>query len=89
MIVGVTGGVGTGKSTILQFLREEYQAEVILTDDVAKELTEPGGASYPSVVSYFGEEILTDGQGSPINRRRLSEIVFQDPEKLKALLNTS
>jgi len=94
MVIGVTGGVGTGKSTILQFLEERYHAAVIMADDVAKELMNPGEASYDAIVAYFGEDILmpeedpgifADGAFRPIDRVRLSQIVFHDPDKLKAL----
>lgn len=85
MIVGITGGVGTGKSTILQILKDEYNAAVIMADDVAKELMEPGQPSYRAVVEYFGTEILSGGEGSPIDRGKLAGIVFSDPDKLSAL----
>ena len=85
MIIGVTGGVGTGKSTVLEYLRTRYNAAVILADDVARDLMMPDGASYKAVVSEFGDEILTDGPGSMINRKKLADIVFNDDEKLKKL----
>lgn len=85
MIVGITGGVGTGKSTILQILKEEYNAAVIMADDVAKELMQPGQSSYEAVVEYFGTEILSAGAGNPIDRSKLAGIVFSDPDKLSAL----
>ena len=58
MVIGVTGGVGAGKSTVLMILEKNYNAKIIMADDVAKELMEPGGASYEAVVDAFGEEIL-------------------------------
>lgn len=109
MIIGVTGGVGAGKSTILTILKEEYGAEIIMADDVAKELMEPGGASYEAVVRAFGEEILEElpasspeeegaypenvkGSGvspdkRPIDRKKLSALVFQDDKK-RELVNS-
>lgn len=44
MVIGVTGGVGSGKSTVLNFLRDGYRAQIIEEDQVARELMEPGGA---------------------------------------------
>ena len=89
MVIGVTGGVGTGKSTILQFLEERFHAAVIMADDVAKELMCPGEVSYNAIVGYFGDEILmkdaANGTAPEIDRARLSQIVFHDPDKLKAL----
>ena len=85
MVIGVTGGVGTGKSTILQILKEKYNAVIIIADDIARDLMMPHEASYEAAVRYFGEDILTKGPGSPIDRAHLAQIVFHDPEKLEAL----
>ncbi|MBQ6368834.1 MAG: dephospho-CoA kinase [Parasporobacterium sp.] len=87
MVIGVTGGVGTGKSTILQILKEKYNAVIIIADDIARDLMMPHEASYEAAVRYFGEDILTEGPGSPIDRAHLAQIVFHDPEKLEALNN--
>ncbi len=103
MVIGVTGGVGAGKSTVLKILEEEYDAKLIMADNVAKELMEPGGASYEAVVKEFGEEILQEESGEddqtganvffgskaerPIDRAKLAEIVFKDDAKL-ALINS-
>jgi dephospho-CoA kinase len=83
-ILGITGGVGCGKSTVLDFLEQEYQAQVIQADLVARQLMEPGQAVFQKVVERFGEDILTDGQ---INRPLLGQIVFQNEEK-RILLNS-
>lgn len=85
MIIGVTGGVGAGKSTVLGLLKKEFGAHLIMCDDVARGLMEPGGASYFGVVSAFGNDILSGGEGSEIDRKKLSAIVFNDKEKLKLL----
>ncbi len=83
MVIGVTGGVGAGKSTVLKILRDKYDAKLILTDDVARELMAPGGASYDLVRDAFGDEILLDDGG--LDRGRLAGIVFEDEEKLELL----
>ena len=85
MIIGVTGGVGTGKSTILEYLKSKYGAAVILADDVARDLMMPGNKSYTAVVNEFGDSILINGYGSEINRSALAEIIFHDENKLKRL----
>ena len=87
MIIGITGGVGTGKSTILGIMRDEYHAAIIIADDIARDLMMPGEEPYDKIVEYFGEEILTDGDGSLIDRAVLAEIVFNDNEKLLTLNN--
>lgn len=83
MFIGITGGVGAGKSTILQILKEKYDAHLIMADDVAKELMCRGKSAYRKIVQTFGEEIL--GDDLEINRQKLSSIVFQDDDKLLML----
>lgn len=83
-IIGITGGVGSGKSTVLDILEKDYQATVIQADLVARELMEPGASSYQAVVQAFGREILQpDGA---IDRKKLGSIVFAD-EEMRLLLN--
>ena len=82
-VIGITGGVGSGKSEVLRLMEEEYGCTVIKTDDVAKQLCEPGEESYQNVIEAFGEGVLDeDGQ---IDRARLSEIVFKDESKREIL----
>lgn len=82
-IIGLTGGVGCGKSTIIKLLQENYRCLAILTDDVSREQMQPGGAAYARVVEEFGKGILSDG--GAVDRAKLAEIVFADPEKLARL----
>ena len=55
-ILGITGGVGAGKSTVLDFLKEKYHAYVILADLVGHLVMEPDGICYDSVVALFGKD---------------------------------
>lgn len=82
-IIGITGGVGSGKSEILKILKEDYQAEVIMADSVAHELMEPGAVSYTGIVQAFGTEILKEDQS--IDRQKLGGMVFADQKKLGQL----
>ncbi|WP_167956280.1 dephospho-CoA kinase [Anaerosporobacter faecicola] len=82
-IIGLMGGVGSGKSTVADILKEEYHAHLIITDDIARDLCNKGQESYNRIVAYFGREILKeDGE---IDRNKLSGIVFNNEEKLKKL----
>ena len=83
MIIGVTGGVGAGKSTILDYLKTEYHAYIIMADDVAKDLMNLGQTGYDAVISEFGAEILDENKN--IDRPKLSSIVFNNDEKLGKL----
>ena len=53
-IIGITGGVGSGKSEILNILKNDYQAKIIQSDHVAHELMVPGAKSYDAIVQAFG-----------------------------------
>lgn len=82
-VIGVTGGVGAGKSTVLRYLEERYCARVIQADQTGHEVMEPGEEAYGRVVAEFGGQILSaDGR---IDRRVLGGLVFADGEKLKKL----
>lgn len=82
-IIGITGGIGTGKSTILHLLEEKYQAYIVETDKLAHELMKPGCFAYNKIVEHFGMEILLEDKN--IDRTRLGRIVFCDEKELIAL----
>lgn len=81
-IVGITGPIGAGKSTVLRILRQ-LGADTIDADQIAREVMEPGGAAYEAVVAAFGPRILADD--GRIDRGRLADIVFSDPQALRRL----
>lgn len=72
--VALTGGIGSGKSTVADFL-DELGAYVIDSDQLAREVVERGSSGYEAVLAAFGDGILTDGE---IDRAKLAEIVFKD-----------
>lgn len=82
MIVGLTGGIATGKSTVAQMFGE-LGAYVIDFDALARQVVEPGEPAWREIVDHFGQEILNPDQ--TINRQKLGRLVFDDPEKLKKL----
>ena len=82
-VVGITGGVGSGKSVVMDILKKEYGAEIILADLVAHDLMEPGQKNYTDIVEAFGEEILA--KDKTIDRPALAKVVFGDKEKLARL----
>jgi dephospho-CoA kinase len=80
--VGLTGGIGAGKSEVSRLL-DGYGAVIVDADRIAREVVEPGTEGLAAVVAEFGREILApDGS---LDRARLGSIVFGDPERLKAL----
>ncbi|MCI8668186.1 MAG: dephospho-CoA kinase [Lachnospiraceae bacterium] len=83
MILGITGGIGNGKSTVLKILQEQYHFAVFEADRIAHELMMPGNKIFDSIVEAFGTEILNpDGV---IDRMRFGAIVFSDASKLERL----
>lgn len=81
MIIGLMGGVGSGKSTVLNYLRDQYNAEIIQSDMVAKEVMKPGFEAFNEIKQAF-PDVISD---NAINNNRLAGIVFNDKEKLKQL----
>ena len=81
-IIGITGGIGSGKTTVVKMF-EKYGFEIFIADDEAKKIT-----NVPEVISeivaVFGNEILENGV---INRQKLASIVFNDKSKLDQLNN--
>ncbi|TMQ93453.1 dephospho-CoA kinase [Actinomadura soli] len=80
--VGLTGGIGSGKSEVSARLRERG-AVVIDADKIAREVVEPGTPGLAAVVAEFGEEVLLPS--GVLDREKVGRIVFGDPERLAAL----
>ena len=82
VIVGLTGGIGSGKSTVARMLKDEG-AHVIDFDYLARRVVEPDKPAWRDIVDYFGPEILSsDGT---VNRSALAKIVFSDDKRRKVL----
>ena len=85
--IGLTGGIGSGKSTVAQML-VAFGAVLVDSDAIARELTLPGGAAIPALREAFGAECL-DAQGA-LDRERMRALAFADPgvrRRLEALLH--
>mmetsp|Transcript_2563 Transcript_2563/g.9128 ORF Transcript_2563/g.9128 Transcript_2563/m.9128 type:complete len:235 (+) Transcript_2563:46-750(+) len=90
-IIGLTGGIASGKSTVTRVLQEEG-ITVIDADAIVKEIMLPGEPTYRKLVGHFGEGVLEEGgeetaKGRPIDKVKLSAIVFSD-EKERKILNS-
>lgn len=81
-IIGLTGGIGSGKSTVASLLAE-LGARVIDVDAVGREVAEVGGEAHDAVVARFGPAVLT--AGGELDRSALARIVFSDEAELRAL----
>lgn len=85
--IGITGGLGAGKSAILAYLAEKPKTKVMLADEIAHDLMEPGTDCYRQIVKQFaGEDIFAgepvEGEETrPFDRGKLAQIIFSIPEK--------
>ena len=74
-VFGITGGVGAGKSEVLTYLGQNYDATVIQADEAGYLVMLPGGECYGEIVKLFGRQITTET--GELDRKRIAEIVFQ------------
>ena len=82
-IIGITGGVGAGKSHILDYIEEKYKVRIIKTDEAAEFLRTPGHSCYEKIVECLGKNILKED--NTIDKNKMAQIIFSDKEKLKAI----
>ena len=75
-VIGITGGVGAGKSVVLNYLKEKYPCEILVADDIGNEVKMPGGRCYEAFIELVGTDIvLEDGT---IDRAKAAEKIFAD-----------
>jgi dephospho-coA kinase len=77
-IIGITGGIASGKSTVTNFLREKG-FQVVDADTVVHQLQKPGGRLYQLLVQHFGQKIILENE--ELNRPLLASLIFSNPEE--------
>lgn len=82
-VIGITGGVGSGKSALLAYIKENYNCRIILADQAAHQVKEPGQPCYEKLVELLSEEIL-DENGT-IHKEKMAEKIFSDGKLLEAV----
>lgn len=78
--IGITGGVGAGKSTVLAYLEKRPRTRVMLADEIAHRLMEPGGVCYDRILKCFPEETICRADGT-LDRGALAAVLFSDERK--------
>ena len=81
--IGITGGIGAGKSEILKYIREHYKCRIYLADEVAKEVRKPGTECYKKLTELMGEDVIQDA-------KKMSSALFADSsllEKVNAIIH--
>jgi dephospho-CoA kinase len=81
-VIGITGNIGSGKSTVLAML-EQLGARIVDADDLVHQVMDKGTPVWRAIVDTFGEEVLD--QAGCIERKKLGSLVFDDPQALKRL----
>ncbi|MGN0279217.1 MAG: dephospho-CoA kinase [Lachnospiraceae bacterium] len=82
-VIGITGGVGAGKSEILSYLKEHCNCRIVMADRLAEELEQPGQDCYNQLLALFGSSILQeDGR---IDRKKMAVRIFADKSLLEAV----
>jgi len=82
--IGITGGVGAGKSEILKYLAKKPGSRVMLADEIAHDLMEPGNSCYDKLRERFADEDIYLADGS-FDRMKLASAIFSDDRKRQAL----
>ena len=83
LVIGITGGVGAGKSSVLKTLEEHCDCKIVLADDVGNKVKEPGQKCYESIVRLLGKEILNEDL--TINKVKMAEKIFANTHVLDAV----
>jgi len=80
-VIGITGGIGAGKTAVLSYIRENYNCRILLADEVGHLVKEPGQPGYEGLVALLGKEILlADGM---IDKAEMADRIFKDAGLLK------
>lgn len=86
--IGITGGVGAGKSLVLDYIKKHYRAKVYLADEIANTLKLPGNLCYQDIVSLLGEDVLCEDK--TIDKNKMAEKIFSQKdllEKVNAIIH--
>jgi dephospho-CoA kinase len=78
-IIGLTGGIGTGKTTVSNYLADTYHLPILDADIYAREALQPGSPVLNQIITRYGEQVQFPDR--TLNRKRLGEIIFPNPEE--------
>ena len=88
MVIGITGGVGCGKSTVMKLLEEQYHAKLLVADELGHQVMEPGTKAYIQIRQTFGDDLVLENE--QIDRNLLAERIYADDggrEKLNGIIH--
>ncbi|MDH5858475.1 dephospho-CoA kinase [Lampropedia aestuarii] len=79
LLIGLTGGIGSGKSTVAAFLAQHFELKLVDADHISRGLTAPNGAAIAAIAAAFGQEFI-DANGG-MDRDRMRQLVFEQPSQ--------
>ena len=82
-IIGITGGIGAGKSYILDYIQKNYKVRIIKTDEAAELLRTPGHRCYEKIVELLGDVVLNEDR--TINKNKMAQVIFADQKELEKI----
>lgn len=80
-VIGITGGVGAGKTAVLSYISGKYNCRVVLADEAAHKVKEPGQVCYDRLVALLSADILN--KDGTVNKQKMAEKIFASPNLLK------
>ncbi|WP_045493415.1 dephospho-CoA kinase [Vibrio hyugaensis] len=83
-VIGLTGGIASGKTTVANLFKQQFKIDVVDADIVAREVVEPGSTGLNAIIEHFGIDIVREDQS--LDRAKLGEQIFSNPDE-KAWLN--
>ncbi len=87
-VIGITGGVGAGKSLIINYIKDNFSSEIIMADDLAKSLCKSGEVCFEPLINLLGEEALS--KDKEIDRGKMASMIFNNDElrfKVNAIIH--
>ncbi|MCX8806913.1 dephospho-CoA kinase [Vibrio parahaemolyticus] len=84
LVIGLTGGIASGKTTVANLFKQQFKIDIVDADIVAREVVEPGTPGLNAIIQHFGQDITHDDNA--LDRAKLREKIFSNPEE-KAWLN--
>ncbi len=83
LVIGITGGIGAGKSKVLSYIQENYSCRIVLADDIGNKVKEPGSECYFQLVKLLGDVILKEDD--TIDKVKMADIIFKDKVLLESV----
>lgn len=84
LVIGLTGGIASGKTTVANLFKQQFNIDIVDADIVAREVVEPGTPGLNAIIEHFGDNIVHEDK--TLDRAKLRERIFSNPEE-KAWLN--